>query len=188
MVLVWWGWDCGYICGSLRLFNIDKLWHLLLLQSVVHSIQSVNHTHIHRHAHTDPPPTNPASCMCPPPLSPSCICCSPVLYFPHDDKLNLHIFFSGSAHYNALTGPLPASWAGYSILPWHLLMQNETQAGSITGRHVAWVWAVIGIWNQFTLPILNSRIRINSVSHFPLFLCKQQGRSIFLDTNAYRNN
>lgn len=50
-------------------------------------------THPHTHMHTHLPPPNPASCMaCAPPLSPSCICCSPVLYFPLDDKMNLHIF------------------------------------------------------------------------------------------------
>lgn len=61
----------------------------LLYPPYTHMLNPPTHTY----AHT-PPSTQSRLLhgMCPPPLSPSCICCSPVLYFPLDDKMNLHIF------------------------------------------------------------------------------------------------
>lgn len=86
ILMIGWGWDGFYICPPFQ----------FIIPALAGSCTPHTHTcstHPHTHMHTHLPPPNPASCMaCAPPLSPSCICCSPVLYFPLDDKMNLHIF------------------------------------------------------------------------------------------------
>lgn len=111
------------------------------------------HKFIFSHAHSSCAWTNPASCMCPPPsLSPSCMLLSCPLFSSWWQ--NEFAYFSGSTHYNALTGHLPASWAGCSFLLWHLWCKMRQRQASITSKHEVWVWVVIGIWNQFTLLII----------------------------------
>lgn len=86
ILLIGWGWDGFYICPPFQ-FIIPALAGSCT-PPYTHMLNPPTHTY----AHT-PPSTQSRLLhgMCPP-LSPSCICCSPVLYFPLDDKMNLHIF------------------------------------------------------------------------------------------------